>query len=362
MAYEKLARNSIEPDEAYRLGYTYFKNHKYAEAIYNFQRAADAGETVAQNAWYYLGQCYLKTAQSVAAQNAFVSAYEMEKTNETGAQSLLAYARVSIRQKGDRNHDAIALVQGFVNNSEVNQSSRAEAAALLARIYVNTHNNLAALSSIEQSGVQQKSLRVAYQKLAFTQATDFYNQRNYSRALIYFKKAAKYSSDPKTRLKSLYWEGSSYYQLRQYSRAAQGYKIFLTSRGASHSDLYATAYYSLGYSYFKQKNYPQATLWFKRFLNRHYDNLSMTADAQLRIADSYTLMEKYAQAHPWYQKVIASGGRNADYALYEDAFCYGAQTQFGNKIKILQQLVHNIPTLFITREPCMILLPPTSVR
>ncbi len=343
MAYENLARSSIKPEEAYRLGYTYFKNQKYAEAIYNFQRTVDAGGPVAQNASYYLGQCYLKTARPAAAQNAFVSAYKMGKANETGAQSMLAYARVSIRQKGDRNHDAIALVQGFVNNPEVNQSWRSEAAALLAQLYVNTHNNMAALVSIEKSGVQQKSLQVAYQKLAFTQATDFFNRKNFGRALTYFKKAAKYSSDPEIRLKSLYWEASCYYQLKQYPLASKMYKVFLTNRGATTINLYPRAYYDLAYTYFKQRNYPQAILWFKRFLNRHFNNPSMTSDAQLRIADSYTLMEKYAQAHPWYQKVIAASGRNADYALYEEAFCYGAQTQFAKKIKVLQQLINQYP-------------------
>jgi TolA-binding protein len=346
MEYEKSSRGSIKPEEAYRLGYTYFKNQKYAEAIYNLQLAVDAGEKVAQNASYYLGQCYLKTAQPVAAQNAFVSAYNMNKANKTGAQSLLAYAQVTIRQKGDRNHDAIALIQGFVNNSGANSTLRSEASALLAQLYVNTHNNMAALSSIEKSGVKQKSLQVAYQKLAFTQATDFYGQRNFARALTYFKKAAKYNSDPAIRLKSLYWEANCYYQLRQYPNATRTWKIFLTSRGATNVSLYTPAYYDLAYSYFKQKNYSQAILWFKRFLNRHYNNPSMTSDAQLRIADSYTLLENYAQAHPWYQKVIASGGRNADYALYEDAFCYGAQTQFSKKINILQQLIQQYPRSF----------------
>ncbi len=345
-AYEKTSRGSIKPEEAYRLGYTYFKNQKYAEAIYSFQLATEAGEKVAQSASFYLGQCYLKTAQPVAAQNAFVSAYEMDKTNETGSQSLLTYARLSIRQKGDRNHNAIALVQGFVNNLQVNPSWRSKAAALLAQLYVNTHNNLAALSSIEKSGVKQKSLQVAYQKLAFTQAVDFYNQRNFAGALAYFKKAGKYSSDPKIRLKSLYWEANCYYQMRQYTKATQAFKVFLTSRGATYAGLYTPAYYDLAYSYFKQKKYSQSILWFKRFLNRHYNNPSMTTDARLRIADSYTLMENYAQAHPWYQKVIVAGGRNADYALYENAFCYGAQAQFSNKIKVLQQLIHRYPRSF----------------
>ncbi len=351
MSYEKLAHSSITPDEAYRLGYTYFKNQKYAEATYNFQLATGAGTRVAQDAWYYLGQCHLKTAQPAAAQNAFISAYEMNKTNEIGAQSLLTYARVSIRQKGDRNRNAIAMVQNFINNNGIRQQWRSEAAVLLAQLYVNMHNNLAAISSIERSGVRQRSLQIAYQKLTFTQATDFYNRRNFIRALTYFKKAAKYSSDPKIRLKSLYWEGGCYYQLRQYSRATHAYKVFLTGRGATAVSLYVPAYYDLAYSYFKQRNYLQAISWFKRFLNLHYHDPSMTTDAQLRIADSYTLMEKYALAHPWYRKVIASGGRNTDYALYEEAFCYGAQMQFGKKIKVLQQLVQQYPnSIYYTRS------------
>ncbi len=342
-AYEKLARSAIQPAEAYRMGYTFFKNQKYAEAIYYFQKAVDAGGSVAQNAWYHLGECYVKTAQFTAAQNAFVSAYQSGKTTATGGEALLAYTRVTLRLKGDRNHDALALVQSFVNNPQANPAQKAQAAALLAQLFVNTHNNLAALSSIEKSGVKQKSLQIAYQKLAFTQATDFYTQRNFSRALTYFKKAGKYASDPDIRLRSLYWQASSYYQLHQYARSVTAYKVFLTSRGAVRSPLYVPAYYDLAYSYFKLKNYPQAVLWFKRFLNKKYDNPAMNSDAQLRIADSYTLMENYAAAHPWYQKVIAARGRNAAYALYEEAFCYGAQAQFSKKVKVLQHLVQQYP-------------------
>ena len=342
-AYEKRARRSIQPEEAYRLGYTYFKNQKYADAIYYFQKAEDAGGRVAQNAWYHLGECYVKTAQFTAAQNAFVSAYRIDKTTATGAEALLAYARITIRQKGDPGHDAIGLIQEFVNNSAENPAKREEAAALLARLYVSSSNNLAALSSIEKTGIKQKSLQAAYQKLAFAQAADFYSQHNYVQAMAYFKKAGKYSSDPDIRLRSLYWQASCYYQLGQFSRAAKTYKVFLSNRGATRSALYVPAYYDLAYSYFKLKDYPQAVVWFKRFLNKRYNNPVMTVDAQLRIADSYTLMENYAAAHPWYQKVITAGGRNAAYALYEDAFCYGAQAQFSEKVKVLQQLVQKYP-------------------
>jgi tetratricopeptide (TPR) repeat protein len=344
VAYEKQLRSNIPPEEAYRMGLVYFKNQKYVEAVFPFQRATDAGnKKVAQSAWYYLAQCYLKTARPSQAQNAFVSAYRMDKTSQTGIQALLAYAEVSIRQKGDRNHDAVSLVQELVNNPQVSAVQRSQAAALLAQLYVNTHNNLAALSSIERAGVKQKSLQAAYQKLAFTQAADFYAQRRFARALTYFKKAAKYAADRETYLKSLYWQASCYYRLRQYTRAAQAYKLFLSSRNAFRSPLYVPAYYDLAYAYFKQKNYPQALAWFKRFLNQHYSNSAMTTDAQLRVADSYTLLEQYAKAHVWYGKVIAAHARQSDYALYEEAFCYGAQTLFPQKIKSLQRLVQQYP-------------------
>jgi TolA-binding protein len=343
VAYEKSARSSIRPQEAYRLGYTYFYNQKYGEAVYQFQRATDAGGEVGQNAWYYLGRCYLKTAQFTAAQNAFFKAYQMNNINKTGIEALLAYARLTICLKGDRSRNAIALVQRFVNNSQVPASRRAEASALLAQLYVNTHNNLAALSSIEKSGVKEKSLQEAYQKLAFTQAVDFYDRRDFSRALAYFKKVSRYHTDADLYLQSLYWQASCYYNLGQYDRAVRTYKLFLSNSGAVRNSLYVPAEYDLAYAYFKLKNYPQAILWFKRFLNKHYNNPSMVNDARLRIADSYTLSENYSQAHLWYGKVMAAGGRNVDYALYEDAFCYGAQGRFDQKVKVLQQLVDRYP-------------------
>lgn len=341
--YVKEARNTIAPEESYRIGITFYENGKYAEALYYFQRAVDAGGEIAQNAWYHLGICYQKTAQIQAAQNAFVSAFQANPANETGAEALLAYARLTIRNKGDQNHDAIALVQQFVNNPEVPENRRSEAAALLARLFVNTHNNMAALSSIEKSGVKQKSLQIAYQKLAFTQAVDFYTQRQFSKALVYFKKAARYNSDADIKRRSLYWQASCYYNLGQYSTAIRMYKYFLTSRGAVSSSLYIPAYYDLAYAYFKQKNYSQAIVWFKRFLSQPYDNPTMRADAKLRIADSYTLLENYKQAIPWYRKVVSAGARNADYALYEEAFCYGAEGAFSKKVQVLQQLVQRYP-------------------
>ncbi len=344
-AYGQAVRSNIQPQEAFRMGYVFFKNGKYAEAIYPFQRATDArNSTVEQAAWYYLGRSYLKTAQLTAAQNAFVTAYQINKMSATGADALLAYARLTLKTKGDANHNAIALVQQFVNNPQAGAARRSEAAALLAQLYVNTHNNLAALSSIEKSGIKQKNLQAAYQKLAFTQAVDFYTHRNDLEALRYFKKAAKYNSDPDIRLRALYWQASCYYRLGQNGNAIRWYKLFLTQRGALHQALYVPAYYDLAYSYFKQKNYGQAILWFKRFLAKHYNNPSMTSDAWLRIGDSYTLMEQYGKAHYWYGKVIAAGARNADYALYEDAFCYGAQAQFLQKVKVLQQLVQKYPS------------------
>ena len=342
--YVKEARNTITPAEAYRIAITYYKNEKYAEALYYFQRAVDAGGDVAQDAWYHLGICYQKMAQIQAAQNAFVSAFQINPANETGSEALLAYTRLTIQNKGDQNHNAIALVQQFVNNPEVPENKRSEAAALLARLFVNTHNNMAALSSIEKSGIRQKSLQIAYQKLAFTQAVDFYTRRHFMQAIAYFKKAARYSSDADIKLRSLYWQASCYYNLGQYGTAIRMYKLFLTSRGAISSTLYVPAYYDLAYAYFKQKNYSQAVIWFKRFLSRSYNNPTMRADAQLRIADSYTLLERYKQAISWYQKVVgSSSSRNADYALYEEAFCYGAEGDFSQKVRVLQQLVQRYP-------------------
>lgn len=337
--YEKNTRHKISREEEYRIGYTRFKTEHYAEAVYNFQQVTLGQGLLAQNAWFHLGYCYVKTARPHFAQNAFVSAYKLKQDPRLTAEALFAYLKLTLQEKSGSYNDAIALTEDFLRNNSSTFSLKREASKLLVQLYLNTNNKLAAIASIEKRQHPDHILQSAFQQLTYRQAVELYQSGQYVAALRYFTKALKYSPNPSLKLKSLYWTADTYYQLRKFPQAAWAYKTFLTSRGATTFPLFPLAYYDLAYSYFNQKKYPQAIEFFNRFLYRKPGDRNMVNDARLRIADSYVVMNNYSMALARYNEVIKQSGSNTDYALYQKAYCYGAQGEFKKKVNTLLALV-----------------------
>jgi len=60
------------------LGYTYYQQKDYENAISQFNKIIDGEDFVAQNAYYHLGESYMKTDKKQQALNAFKNASEMD--------------------------------------------------------------------------------------------------------------------------------------------------------------------------------------------------------------------------------------------------------------------------------------------
>jgi len=341
--YENLSYTNITAEEAYRIGFTYMKNMKFNEAASEFQQATAGDDSLAQNAWYQLAYCYTKTQQARFAQNAFIKAYELGQSRQLTQDALLAYARLTIRQKGDPARNALELVQNFVTNERFDQHARRKASSLLVQLYLNSHNNQAAIATLEKADFRSKAMQSIYQELTYSQAVSFYQQNNFRQALSFFTKALQNTPDRSLKLKSLYWKADSYYRLLQFKNASHAYRMFLTSPGASSSGLYARANYDLAYCYFNQKDYYQAVLFFKRYLGQNPNSRLLKADANLRIADSYVAQSDFSAAQLWYDRVLKAGGGDAAYALYQKAYAYGSQGNFQKKVQKLLQLINSYP-------------------
>ncbi|MBE0650291.1 MAG: tetratricopeptide repeat protein [Bacteroidales bacterium] len=342
--YEKTTRNQISPDEEYRVGYTRFQTGHYQDAISNFQQVTGARNALAQNAWIHLGYCYLRTNQVRFAQNAFVSAYKLNTDPTLTAEALFTYLKLTLKEKGDPYNNPVALAEEFLKSKTASYDEKSMASRLLIQLYLNTNNRQAAISSIEKIQNPDASLRSAYQQLTYQQAVEWYQSGRYPWASMYFEKSLKYPTNTTLTLDALYWKADTYYQMRKYDQAAVAYKTFLTTRNATTSSLYPMAYYGLAYTYFDSQQYSQALEFFKRFL-RHRDlNPELAHDANLRLADCYVDMGDYSSAMAMYDKVIASNDWDASYALYQKAYCYGAQGDFHRKVNTLSQLISRYPS------------------
>ena len=341
--YSRNTRHQISANEQYRIGFTQFKTGHYHEAASSFQQVTGDQTVLGQNAWLHLAYCYLRTNQIRFAQNAFVSAYKLKRNPEITAEALIAYLKLTLKQKGDYYNNPVALAEGFLSSKSASYAQKSQVSKLLIQLYLNTNNKQAAINSIEKIKDPDVSLRKAYQLLTYQQAVEWYQTGRFSWASMYFKKSLKYRYNADLSRDALYWIADSYYRMRKYSQAAVDYKKFLVIRHAVRSSLYPLAYYGLAYTYFDMNRYPQAMEFFRRFLRQRDINSKLASDARLRLADCYVDVNNYGEAISLYNKVITSSDWDAPYALYQKAYCYGAQGDFHRKVNTLLQLTSQHP-------------------
>lgn len=342
MEYYQIAENNsrrrFSPAEHYRIGYTKFRAGNYSAAIRNFQQASGGEKEFAQNAWYHLGFCYLKTDEPKFAQSAFLKAYKLGEDKVVATDALFSYLKISIEQGGDPYNDPLGILQEFIaknpNDSRIN-----EAYDLMAQMYLSSKNYPAALKSIEETRYPNAKLKSVYQQLAYSQGVEYFNRGSYTDAIGYFGKSLKYTPDKNMEALATFWFADALYRQKKYADAKVKYNQFLKNSQARKTGLYDQALYNLAYSSFNQKQYSSAIKQFKTFLNYGSQRANLTTDAKLRLADSYFIVKQYDNAMQWYTRVIANGSQDIDYALYQKAFCYGAKGDFSNKISNLNNLV-----------------------
>ena len=79
----------------YLLGYSFYKQGDFANAIQQFNKIIGGTNSVSQNAYYHLAECYLKLDKKQEALNAFRNASQMNYSAEIQKDSYLNYARLS---------------------------------------------------------------------------------------------------------------------------------------------------------------------------------------------------------------------------------------------------------------------------
>ena len=79
----------------YQLGYAYYQQKDYENAIAQFNKIINGKDFVAQNAYYHLAESYLNTDKKQQALNAFKTASEMEFDLKIQEDAFLNYAKLS---------------------------------------------------------------------------------------------------------------------------------------------------------------------------------------------------------------------------------------------------------------------------
>jgi tetratricopeptide (TPR) repeat protein len=323
----------------YQLGYAYYMQKEYENAISQFNKIIEGKDFVSQNAYYHLGQSYLNLDKKPQALNAFKNASEMDFDLAIQEDASLNYAKLSY-EIGNSYQSTPAVLMGFLKKYP-NNANKSELERLLIDSYISSKNYKEALVLLEKNKSPENKL--AYQKVTFYRGLELYTDKKYQEAAKVFEQSLDQQKDAKFTARATYWKGETEYVLDDFKNAVLSYKQFQGMAVAKETPEYKNSNYNIAYSYFKLKEYDQAGNYFQNQIDNVKDDKLRLYDSYLRLADCRFVTSKYTAALEAYNKVIELKSVDADYAYFQKALCYGFVSKNDKKIEELNNFLQLYP-------------------
>ena len=339
--YYKNKRPTVQGN--YQLGYAYFMSGNYQKAIENFKHIGGGADSLAQNANYHLGLCYLKTDKKNYALTAFEYAYKSNANPQITEDALYSYAKLAYEQSYNPYNLAINAFKKYLHDYP-NSTRSQEIMEYLTKMYLSTKNYRQAKESIEKIKNRSPEMNAAYQRILYALGIDDFNNGKYDMAIKSFSAASMLKYNKAIIPLAIYWKAESNYRLGYMTKAISGYRNFLVTPGAISLNYYNRAYYNIAYANFLQKKYDDANVNFRIFIRNEKDqNSTLVNDAYLRLADCYFMRKQLPSAIENYDKAIAIGKMDGDYALYKKAEGLGATGDWKGKAAAFETLLSTYP-------------------
>ena len=323
----------------YQLGYAHYKQGDFENAISEFNKIIGGNNSIAQNAYYHLGESYINVDKKQEALNAFRNASQMDFDLKIQEDAWLNYAKISY-EIGNPYRSAPQVLAGYLEKYP-NTNYKEEIETLLIDSYITSKNYKEALKLLK--GKNSFENKVAYQKVAFYRGIELYNENQYLEAESLFDGSLNEPRDPKYTARATFWKAEVDYNLTNYDDALVGFKKFQQQPESASTPEMENVDYNLAYTYFKLKNYPQATQYFNQFISNKKEDKVRLNDAYLRLGDAYFVSSEYKNAINAYENAIKLSEIESDYAFFQKAISIGYAGQSSNKIKELDAFISKYP-------------------
>ena len=133
-------------EDHYKLAYSNYRINEFDKAISSFERVVAISDSLAQNTYFHLADCFLKTGDKAGARNAFQFASKMDFNKTVQEESSFNYAKLTYELAFQP--VAIRAFKSFLDKYP-NSFYYDEANQLLAQIYLTTKDYEEALVALE---------------------------------------------------------------------------------------------------------------------------------------------------------------------------------------------------------------------
>jgi len=341
--YAEKSTRSANAGDYYEIGYACYRTKQYEKAIGYFNKAIDNNDTLSQNAFYHLGDCYLKTGEKKFALNSFYSAYKTGPDPVIREDALFNYAKLSYELGYNPYNEAVKALKQYL--ADFPQTKRAdEAKTYLVNLLVSSKNYPDALKVIGEIKIKSDKLLEIKQRLNYYMGVDEFNAGNFNTAFKNFQLASEADYDRPISAASLYWMGECQFRTGDFSEAATYYRQYQLTPGAYSMEFFTLANYNLGYCAFKKKDYDKGLVEFRKVANsKNKVEAKVLNDTYLRTGDCYFALRRFDEAAVAYEDAVKLNKGDAEYALFQKSMAHGASGKFGEKASTLNRLVTSFP-------------------
>lgn len=337
--------DKIRKEELYEMGYCYYRVNEWKNAVEKFKPLSNTQDSLGQTAMYLLGDCYLKTGDKKSARNAFGICADMPFNQGQREASLILNARLSyeLGYTDDATRRVSTLIADYPQSEY-----RSEAKTLLSDLLIKNNNYTQALATLGEVTTRDADYWRVYQKVMYGHGIQQMQAGNTAAADSLLNLSLAQPTDPAYEAAAHFWKGDIAYRSGRYPEALSQSQLFLDKTGGHERAAFLSpmvteshAYLNMGYASLEQQDFAAAQNYFQLAQKTGGSNLS--ANATLREADAVFMQKEFGRALPLYEKVIATGGEDADYARFQKSILLGLQGKNAEKASLLQSLIGKTP-------------------
>lgn len=340
----------VGKEDIYQLAYCQYKTGAYTKAIENFKQLNLLDEAMGQNATYALADCYLKTNQKDKARSAFQSAASMKYDETIRENALYNYGKLSL--EAGNSSEAIESFETYLDKY-TNGTYADDVSELLATALVQTKNYDKAYRIMENLKLSSPMIKEAYQKVTYFRAVELFNDGNMDEAYKLCEKSLSKPLNLELVALATYMEAEISFNQAQYADARRSYMKFnelcspaVEKKGEASK---FRSLYNIGYSYFKQKQYSDAAVYFENATKEGAITIdkkgvqALQSDLYLRWGDCSFVTKNYSKAIDAYSVIVDNNWSSAEYAQYQKGIILGLMGRDDDKIATLNKLIASKP-------------------
>ena len=336
------AADALRRETLYEIGYSYFQNKAYTQAISRLKPVTAGEDSLAQLSAVLLGDAYLMAGDRAGARTAYTLAAGHAFFPELQQSSMIKAAALLYESGRDGEAQRI-----LTRRSELypDASDDPQVTNLLAAIALRAGQYRAAMQALKgQPNVPRYAdimQRASYgQALQQLQAGDVVGADSLLRQSLSFPEENRYKTA------ASFWLSETAYRLGRYEdavRYADAYLLQVSgiSRPVTGPEASpAAAELTRGYALMGLKDYAGAQV---AFASAKRAGGTIAANAALREADAVLMQRNFAQAQQLYQQVSVLPKEEEDYALLQQAMLLGLSGKSGEKLQTLQRIYSRAP-------------------